>query len=474
MRVLVLLSMSCLFVSLASGCDNTGAPAPSGPTAESRPPIADTSNRDPLGDLAQEVPLGARFTPSGAYRIDPKLPLPYRRKSFSKPLKADEFDSIRAADPEEYAITEPPVRIGTVRPMVEWEPMKALMFAFPGYTLEYGATTRTFVDITMAAVNHGEVWIVVDSSQAETVFKQKLAQAGLPTLKMQAQVKFARIPLDSYWLIDFGPLPLLDLATDTWAVGDFRYYHERPLDDGVPTLFSRAATRFGEVVRPTTYRMPLSTEGGTFQATTEGVCFTGSRQIYNMSCEAGNCRESILALTLTALQTHQYTLEMENNLKRYAGCQDLVVLNSITDDGTGHIDMFMKVLDDDRILLGDYRRPHLNDYQAENSRLMDDNAAFLEAYIRPNGETFEVLRMPMPGHRLVEDFFSEYEIPFTYLNSTFFNGINLWPAYTFPEWEASRAEAQTIWEQILPDMEHVWIDAEDSPSSTKSANLLYY
>jgi agmatine/peptidylarginine deiminase len=461
MRTLRQLLTLSLLTAFAVGCDAPGAPSTDLRGQEEAPPVDDRPGDSSFDGLPEEVPLGARFTPSGAYRLDPALPLPYRRDPIWKPLKADEFDSMRAADPEEYAITEPPARIGTVRPMVEWEPMKALMFAFPGYTLQYGATTKTFVDITVAAVDHGEVWVIVDSSQAESIFKQKLAQAGLSGLRMETRVKFARLPLDSYWLVDFGPLPLIDVPTGTWAVGDFRYYHERPLDDGIPTLFSRAATRFGELDQPTTYRMPLSTEGGTFQSTTEGICFSSSRQIYNMSCEAGNCRESILGLSLSALQTHQYTLEMESNLIRYAGCRDLIILHSITDDGTGHIDMYMKVLDDDRILVGDYRRPHLNDAQAENARLMDDNASFLEAYIRPGGKTFEVLRLPMPGHRLVEDFFSEYEIPFTYLNSTFFNGINLWPAYTFPEWEASRAEAQAIWEQILPDMEHVWIDAEE-------------
>jgi agmatine/peptidylarginine deiminase len=420
------------------------------------PRLPETPDERPL----VEVPLGARFSASGAYILDPSLPLAYRQAPRLRAL-GDEFDEVRADAPQNYAITKPPARIATVRPMVEWEPMKALVLAFPGYAAEYAATSKTFVDIALSAVDHGQVWIIVDTAQAENFLKNKLAQRGLSALRMQADVKFVRQQIDAYWLIDSGPLPLVDVASGTWAVGDFRYYHERALDDSIPTVFARNGLRFGELVKPTTYRMPLSTEGGTFQATTEGVCFTSSRQIYNMSCEAGNCRESILGLSLVALQEHQYTVEMETVLRTYAGCKDLVVTHSITDDGTGHIDMYLKVLDDDRILMGDYRRPYQNDYQEENGRLLDDNAAFLEAYLRPNGETFEVHRMPMPGHRLIEDFFGEYEVPFTYLNSTFFNGVNLWPAYNFPEWEESRNEAQAIWEQLLPDVVHVWIDAEE-------------
>ena len=32
-----------------------------------------------------------------------------------------------------------------------------------------------------------------------------------------------------------------------------------------------------------TYRMPVNSEGGTFMATSDGYCFTGSGQLYWMS-----------------------------------------------------------------------------------------------------------------------------------------------------------------------------------------------
>ena len=43
---------------------------------------------------------------------------------------------------------------------------------------------------------------------------------------------------------------------------------------------------------------------------------------------------------------------------RIMGCKDTLITNySITDDGTGHIDMYLKIVDDDTILIGEYMEP---------------------------------------------------------------------------------------------------------------------
>ena len=438
-----------VIVALA-GCDGSAEDISSG-----------GPGRGPGGPEADEsVPFAARFDELGAYRLDGAR-VAYRRGLRLGVSKGDDADDERAAAPENHAITAPPADIGNVRPMVEWEPMRALVFSFPAKTAQYSQVSETFVNIAVHAMEYGEVWVLVDGSQAETIFKNKLTRAGVPSEALGGAIKFLRTRLDTHWLIDYGPLPIIDTALDSYAFADFRYYHDRPVDDGVPTLLGRNVTRLGEILPVTTYRLPLTTEGGTFQATSDGVCITGSRQIYNMSCLGGGCRDSILELSLADLQVHPYALEMESVLATYVGCKDLVVTHSITDDGTGHLDMYLKILDDSRLLVGDYRRPYDNAYQEENAALMDDNAAFLEAYVKADGASFQVVRMPMPGHRTVQDFFDTYEVPFTYLNSTFFNGLNLWPAYRFDEWTASRDEAETIWRQVLPDMEHVWLDAEE-------------
>lgn len=460
MRLLFILLGLSLVACDESRAPGGGSPAPGSPTRPDEDEGPAPSNGGADGAIA--IPYAARFTPDGAYKLDPALPLPFIRQPAMRVAKGDQYDNRRAAAPQNFAITAPPERIGTVRPMVEWEPMQAIVFAYPSWAAQYANTSATFVNVAKTASDHGEVWVIVDSSSAETALRQRLTQAGVPSSKFGREIRFWRSTFDSYWLVDFGPLPLVDRATETYAFADFRYYHERPADDAVPTLLGRNLERFGAPNPATVYRMPLTTEGGTFQATTDGLCFTSSRQIYNMSCNTGTCRENILELSLDALQTHQHTLEMETVLQRYAGCRDLIVTHSVTDDGTGHIDMYMKVLDDDRILMGEYRPPFALTVQRENAGLMNDNAAFLEAYLVDGEPRFQVIRMPMPGHQRVEDFWGDYDVPFTFINSTFFNGVNLWPVYTgVTAWQGVQAESQAIWEQVLPDMEHVAIDSEE-------------
>jgi len=446
--------LTSIAVAVAAGACDTPIEAPAPAAAP---------GRDDAASLPAAIPFAQRFGADGAYRLDAAVPLAFRRAVTFNAQKGDESDSRRAADPENYSITAPPDDIASVRPMTEWEPMSALVFAYPSYAALLDQASDTFVEIARYASDYGEVWVLFDGQQAETLFKQKLARANVPSEKIGTVIKFLRTRLETFWFIDYGPLPLIDTDHDTFAFGDFRYYHGRPLDDAIPTVLGRNLPHFGAPAPATTFRLPLTVEGGTFQATRDGVCITGSRQLANMNCDVydNTCRAAIVDLPLPDLQTHPRALEMRGVLAAYAGCKDLVVTHSISDDGTGHIDMYLKILDDQRILLGDYRAPFANGAEQENAALMNDNATFLEAYVKSDGGRFEVLRLPMPGHRLVQDRWSTYEVPFTYINSTFFNGLNLWPAYTFGDWKDSRAEAEAVWERVLPDMRHEWIDSEE-------------
>ena len=438
---------------LVAACD--AVPEPATPPAFERPLAAPS---------APELPLAADLvTPPTAADLDVFVPDPAILHAFRHPapgLVGKSVHSDRMAALENYAVTAPPANIATIRPMTEWEPMRAISLAFPADFLNDENATATVVEIVRASHPAGEVWVAVNTAGAESGLKRRLKAAGVDEALFGSRIRFHRMAFESIWLIDFSPLPLIDSVTNTFAFADFRYYFDRPLDDGIPTALGRdLATGFGAEGPATTYRMPLDTEGGTFQASSDGVCFTSSRQLFNMSCldRAGRgCDESILRLDLTAMQQQKYAVAMRETLAAYTGCKDLVITHSVTDDGTGHLDMYFKLLDDARILLGEYRAPFANQFQRQNADLLDENAAFLESYVRPNGEGYTVERLVMPGHRTMQGL---GQVPFTFINSTFFNGVNLWPMSDHAPWAAAREEAQATWERVLPDMTHVAIDA---------------
>ncbi len=390
------------------------------------------------------------------------------KKSLFPALKADQYDDIRWKMVQNYAITIPPVAQDTLRPMVEWEPMKSIVMQWPGgYLTSSKNASATMLNIAKNAATVAEVWIVTNP-EAPDVIKQGLQGVGMTPAQIEEKVKFIPTLIDSIWFIDSGPLPIIDTATNTYAFADFRYYRERPLDDGIPTVLGRALADIGHKAAET-YRMPINTEGGTFQSTSDGICFTGTRQLYYESCGNGSCDPSTggkpdwhqggyTYVSMEDVNKHPLADEVREVWKEYAGCKDVIITNSVTDDGTGHIDMYLKVLDDNRVMLGQYEPPFVaNTRQEENAKLLDETAAYIEAYTKPDGTKFTVERLIMPGHRNT----NEGMMPFTYINSTFINGLNLWPATEFEDWTESRDKAQAQWEAALPDMEHIWIDSTE-------------
>jgi agmatine/peptidylarginine deiminase len=403
-----------------------------------------------------------------------RFPPAYDREAGRVALKGDAADDQRWAKPHLYAITVPPTGIAGLRAMAEWEPMSAIVMSYPDSLILASNATDTLVAVGKHASSVAEVWYLVTSAMSRDHLVDKLVQAGVEGDLIGTKVRLHLTSFGTVWLIDFGPLPILGDDGESFAFADFRYYHGRVEDDGVPTLLGRELPALGQPSQVTTYRMPVSTEGGTFQTTTDGICFTGTRQLFNQSCAEGGCDDTtggrpswtappgLLRPPLGEVQNHPQATKLREAWGAYLGCQDVVIMNSVTDDGTGHIDMFLKVVDDHTVVIGKYLAPFdAATRQEENAALLDENEALLEAYAKPDGTPFAVERLVMPGHRVVASGQAKEYVPFTYLNSTFINGLNLWPATAFPEWDASRAEAAGTWKAILPSYQHIWIDSTE-------------
>jgi agmatine/peptidylarginine deiminase len=460
-RLVILLSLVCLLLVACE--DNPGQSAEiRGASAIERPAVTNYQGRAERPRATAKVDYVFYNDDLMKPAFDPNALLP------NKALKADEYDNTRWHNPERYAITQAPK--GNIRPMVEWEPMRSIVMQYPGGYSGYADVTKSFVDIARHSLTVAEVWFIVDGQQAINTLTSKLLEAGVTQGVIDTKLKFLTTQIDSIWFIDSGPLPIVDADDGSFTFADFRYYHQRPIDDGISTLLGRSLPALGQESATTTYRMPMNVEGGTFQATEDGICITGNRQLYYMSCDDGKCINALHGgaadyMGLDAVNAHPLANEMREIWADYAGCKDLIVTNSISDDGTGHIDMYLKILDDTRVLIGEYLPPfdavgsptEGTGLQALNAQRMDDNAAYLNAYTKPDGTNLEAVRLVMPGHRTTSD----GSIPFTYANSTLINGLNLWPATEYPELDASRDQAQAQWDALLPEYENIWINATE-------------
>jgi len=352
--------------------------------------------------------------------VPPHLPAYELEWEKKVPGKADQYDDFRELHPQWYAITEPPT--GNFRPMKEWEPMQAIVMTYSDGLVSDPVISQVLIDIAVNSLAAGEVWFVVSGENSKQSMKTKLKFSGADKDEIAEKVKYYVIPNNAFWFIDYGPLPLVDEDADTVAFADFRYYHQRVLDDAIPT-------RLGNQIGVTTYRSPFNFEGGNFQADGEEYCYFSERVYY---------------------YTGMSFKQVEEMMQTHYGCKNAVVLKDITNDGTGHLDMFFKLGAKHTVIIGEYTV--VND--AENKKRMDDNAEIMKSVVYSDDSgPIEVFRLPFPK--------AKQGTPRTYINSTLFASadgsvkVNLWPMYTVDK--DIEAEAEQVWEEALPDFEHIGI-----------------
>lgn len=334
--------------------------------------------------------------------------------------KGDDLAAWRLAHPEWFAVTVPPSQ--PVRAMREWEPMSMVLAAWPSYLSgDKGARDTVVAMLGHTVKAETDVGVVVETNTGAQDLIGALLAWGLSEADVAARVAIWQVPIDSVWFIDFGPFPVVDEALGRTGFVDFRYFKSRLLDDALPSRLALAgASPSGHALPATVWRAPFDFEGGNLQADGEGGCYTTTRALQNTGATQG---------------------ELAGVLRDYVGCQSVVVLQDLSDDATGHIDMFFKLTRRDLAIVGAFDGAVVVD--AKNAERMDKNAASLGAL-----PGMQVLRMPFPA--------KAGKTPRTFLNATLVNGVNLWPVYKDDGASgALQSQAAAVWAEALPDWEHI-------------------
>ena len=115
----------------------------------------------------------------------------------------------------------------------------------------------------------------------------------------------------------------------------------------------------------------------------------------------------------------------------FLGCERSVILEPLIGEGTGHIDMFSKLVGPNTMLLGDYRESD----DPMNAALLDRNARRIERFAQESAWPLEVIRVPMPRSRRSGAYPS-------YTNSLIVNDLVIIPVYPRqPRYEMEALEA---------------------------------
>lgn len=314
---------------------------------------------------------------------------------------------------------------GAVRTMAEYEELEGIVVRWA-----YGTFDQLLSQIVDAAQEEGKVWILVRPGTSDsTNIKSSLAGANIP-LK---NVIFVTVSTNSIWCRDYGPWSVYDAVTGAPAFVDFRYNRPaRPQDDLVPDTLG---ARWGVPVY-STVRMPdsLVHTGGNFMVDGFGTAFS-SRLVVEENPRLTEPR-------------------IDSILLRYCGVTRFVKMTDLLYDGIHHIDMHMKLLDEETLLVGRYP-VNTSDY-ATIETTVDSLRALLDCYGRP----YRILRVPMPPNLLGG--YPPNSSYFTYTNALIVNRSLLVPVYGFP----LDAQALEIYRAAMPGYTLVGFDCNDIiPSS---------
>lgn len=275
---------------------------------------------------------------------------------------------------------------------------------------------EAMIEIVSAAWQHVSFYVLVPNIAAEGHVVRELRARNVP----RRAVKFLNVPTDSVWTRDFGPQVVLQRNGGSCMV-DCDYGHgDRVGDDLVPAAIA-------PTLGMSTLRPPITADGGNIQTNGRG-----------------------LALTTTSILDHnvdrQYTPEKVSRVFRdYYGIEDLVFLEPLAGESTGHVDMFAVFVSDDTVVVGQYD-PRQDPVNAE---LLERNVARLQRVRGPNGDPLRIVRVPMPPH--------DEKIWRTYTNVLFANGTLLVPKY--PQLDPhGHAVSVATYRKLLPGWNVVGID----------------
>lgn len=292
----------------------------------------------------------------------------------------------------------------------EYERSQGVIISLPAIQ-EFGKESMA-ADFFDAGIKH--LWISVPSSFNGTlsspVFSRLRAELGTDIAKVSLVKQKVSGPV-TVWARDWAPMTAVGTNGDLRFI-DFNYYPNRPADDST----ARSLLNLMPWERVS---VPVYNEGGNFMNNSRGDCLMTTR-VTDANAKVYFADDMIL----NAAQIKEY-------YKRFAGCKQVEVFPRIPYEGTGHIDMWAKFLDDDTVIVNEIRNEIVNlpTYSSRDRAKVVNIKNYLESRAQDIARLgYKVIRIPMPAPL----FSPSGDLFRSYTNSLALNGISWVPRYTAP------------------------------------------
>lgn len=290
-------------------------------------------------------------------------------------------------------IVTPPA--APVRTMAEWEEIEYLVITWTQYI-------PVLRDIVRYAQEEAKVIIVcADSFQVQTY----LSQRNIPL----DRITFLQAPFNSIWMRDYGANTVYQNEVDSLRLVEWIYNRPRFRDDTIPSAIARQLDI--PLYSTTTPPWDLVHTGGNFMSDGLGTAFS-SELVLEENSFGGQFNP-----------TNKTEADIDSLMNRFMGINRYVKMDNLPYDVIHHIDMHMKLLDEETLLVGEYP-----DSVADGPQIEANLSYVLNNFPSTFGTPYEVVRVEMPPvNGLYPD--SPGGHYRTYTNSVFVNKTLLVPVY---------------------------------------------
>lgn len=312
------------------------------------------------------------------------------------------------------------ILLNDVRLPAEFERQEAMIVKWSGREWQDDAN----VSLVRELATNLSVLLLVDDFESGQEARAELNRFNVDL----ANVIFLQVPANTVWVRDFGPLAVL--GSEEYPIW-IDYQHVSPDTRSNNDLLIE---RLGRLTGHRVIRGPLLLEGGNLITNGQGLMVC-TKQLEDDNLNLGYSRENF-----------------RKRLRNMVGCQDLVVLENLKRERTGHVDWFVTFVAEDTVVVGEYDQ----EADVENAAILNRNAAKLQKIrLSKTGKSLRVVRIPMPPP--LTD--SSQGFGGTYTNVVFANGKLL-----VPQWKYAgdlNSKAIRIYQKLLPDWQIVPLDCTD-------------
>lgn len=335
---------------------------------------------------------------------------------------------------------ETPPDFPNIRAAAEWEEIQALTLSWQGYT-------GILKQIVAASIAEVEVIILTEDAASTQSFLLNGDWGGPVDL---TNVTLIETSLNSIWIRDFGANTVYGNEVDDLFLVDWIYNRPRPDDDASP---QDVADHLGLDLYSTTLNPnDLMNTGGNYMSDGFGTAFCS--ELVLEENEGGNTGWG------TQYPNHSEA-EVDGIMNAFMGIDTYVKMTNLPFDGIHHIDMHMKLLDEETLLVSEYPEGVADGPQIEaNLQYILDN------FTTKWGTPFNVIRIPAPPQFSNGNYPDQGGWYCTYTNSVFVNKTVLVPTY----YEQYDTTAIRIYEEALPGYNIVPIDCDNSGQAIIAAS----